>query len=381
MQLWLGKQIIKNGEGAMTNDFHKRLVLPGPVEVRREILDAQTQWMIGHRSSEFAELFGRVQLKLKQAFRTESRVLVSGSSGTGLWEGASRNCVREGRKVLHMVCGAFSERWAEVSRANGKQVDVVEVGWGEAITPELVADALRKDQYDAVCVVHNETSTGVINPIRLIGEVVHECDDTLLLVDAVSSFLGAELLVDAWGIDVALTSSQKAFALPPGLAFAAVSDRVLERARLVENRGYYFDFVELDRYLQRNNTPATPPVSLLFAADKQLDAVLDEGLERRWARHMSMRDRTLAWVAERGFGLFAQEGYRSPTVTAINNTLEIDMARMAAHMARRGFAMDQGYGKLKGKVFRIAHMGDMQLSTLEEFLAGLDEFLLQQSKG
>src|SRR5690606_18415043 len=192
--------------------------------------------------------------------------------------------------------------WAEVSRLNGKQVDVIEVEWGQAHTPEMVADALKKDRYDAVCVVHNETSTGVTNPIKAIGEVVRPYEDTLLLVDSVSGFLGTERRGDGWGIAIALTSWQKASALPPGIAFAAVSDRVLERARQVPNRGYYFDFIELDKSLQQNNTPSPPPIALMFAADKQLDDILAEGLENRWARHQQMRDMTHNWALERGFG-------------------------------------------------------------------------------
>src|SRR5690606_13944877 len=198
----------------MVKNGHKRLVIPGPVEVRPEILEAQTEWMIGHRSAAFADLFARLQTKLKQAFLTQSRVFVSGSSGTGLWEGASRNCIRDDKKALHLVGGAFSERWAEISKANGKQVDVIEVEWGQAHTPEMVAEAMQKARYDAVCAVHNETSTGVTNPIQAIGEVVRQYEDTLFLVDTVSGFMGIELRVDDWGIDVALTSSQKAFALP-----------------------------------------------------------------------------------------------------------------------------------------------------------------------
>lgn len=360
------------------NDKHLRLVLPGPVEVRREILDAQTRWMIGHRTEAFAELFGRLEANLKRAFLTERRVFIVGSSGSGLWEGAIRNGVRDDRRVLHFVSGAFSERWADVSEANGKQADVVSIDWGRAVTPELVESALEKGTYDAVCVVHNETSTGVTNPIREIGEVVRRYDDTLFLVDTVSGFLGAELRVDEWGIDVALTSSQKAFALPPGLAFAAVSDRVLERARQIEHRGFYFDFLALEKYVQRNNTPTTPPVSLLFAADAQLQDVLQEGLEGRWARHAEMRRMTTDWATARGFGLFAEEGYRSPTVTTIENTPGIDVAAMAIFMREeRGFAMDKGYGKLKGRTFRIPHMGDMQPATLAEVLAGLDAFMGQ----
>lgn len=354
---------------------HKRLVIPGPVEVRPEILQAQTEWMIGHRSKAFEELFARLQGKLQKAFLTESRVFVQGSSGTGLWEGASRNCIREGKKALHLVGGAFSERWAEVSQLNGKQVDVIEVEWGRAHTPEMVADALKKASYDAVCVVHNETSTGVTNPIKDIAQAVRQYDDTLVLVDTVSGFLGAELRVDEWGIDIALTSSQKAFALPPGLAFAAVSDRVLERAKQVTNRGYYFDFIEIEASLKKNNTPSTPPVSLMYAADRQLDDVLAEGLDSRWARHTQMREMSISWAESREMGIFSQEGYRSPTVTTVNNGRNINVDDMAKFMGGKGFSMDKGYGKIKGKTFRIAHMGDMQTSALEEVLSGLDEFL------
>ncbi|MBZ0280818.1 MAG: alanine--glyoxylate aminotransferase family protein [Anaerolineae bacterium] len=359
----------------MTQNNHKRLVIPGPVEVRREILEAQTEWMIGHRSKAFEELFARLQTKLRQAFVTQSRVFVQGSSGTGLWEGASRNCIRDGRKALHLVGGAFSERWAEVSQLNGKQVDIIAVEWGQAHTPEMVAEALQKEAYDAVCVVHNETSTGVTNPIKEIGEIVRQYDETLYLVDTVSGFLGIELRVDEWGIDFALTSSQKAFALPPGLAFAAVSDRVLDRAKQVTNRGYYFDFLEIESSLKKNNTPSTPPVSLMFAADRQLDDVLAEGLENRWMRHAQMRDLTITWADSREFGVFAQDGYRSPTVTTVANGRNINVDDMAKFMGGKGFSMDKGYGKIKGKTFRIAHMGDMTISTLEEVLSGLDEFI------
>ena len=359
----------------MRADKHKYLVIPGPVEVRAEILDAQANWMIGHRSTAFADLYERLQGKLKQAFLTQSRVFVMGSSGTGLWEGASRNCIRDGKKALHLVGGAFSERWAEVSQLNGKEVDIIAVEWGEAHTPEMVAEAMSKQAYDAVCVVHNETSTGVTNPIRAIGEVVRQYPDTLFLVDSVSGFLGAELRVDDWGIDFALTSSQKAFALPPGIAFAACSDRVLERAKEVKNRGYYFDFLEIEASGLKNNTPSTPPIALMYAADVQLDAILAEGLETRWARHTQMRDITHNWAHSAGLGIYAQEGYRSPTVSAITNTKGFSVDDMAKFMGGKGFSMDKGYGKIKGKTFRIAHMGDMQVATLEDILSGLDEFL------
>jgi predicted phosphoserine aminotransferase len=360
----------------MRTEKHKYLVIPGPVEVRPEILDAQAQWMIGHRSTAFADLYARLQGKLRQAFLTQNRVFVMGSSGTGLWEGASRNCIRDGKAVLHLVGGAFSQKWAEVSRANGKQVEVIDVEWGKAHTPDMVADALKKGTFDAVCAVHNETSTGVTNPIREIGEVVRQYDDTLFLVDTVSGLLGTEFRTDDWGVDFALTSSQKAFGLPPGIAFAACSDRVLERAKQVPYRGYYFDFLEIEALALKNNTPSTPPVALMYAADAQLDAILlTEGLANRWQRHMQMRDTTHNWAHSRGLGLYAQEGYRSATVTTVANTRGFDVDEMAKFMSGKGFSMDKGYGKIKGKTFRIAHMGDMQPSTLEEVLSGLDEFL------
>lgn len=361
----------------MSNKNHPRLVTTGPVDVRPEILAAQNHYMIGHRGKAFEELFASMQEKLKQVFLTENRVYVNGSSGTGFWEGASRNCIRDNQKALHLVSGAFSERWAQISQANGKQIDIVEVDWGKAIKPEMVEEALKKDHYDAVCVVHNETSTGLTNPLKDIADVVRGYDDTLLLVDTVSGVLGMELRTDDWGIDLALTSSQKAFSLPPGLAFATVSDRVLERAKEIEFRGYYFDFLSLEKSLKKNNTPSTPPISLMYAADKQLDDILNEGLENRWKRHAQLREMTHTWALSHDFGLYAEEGYRSQTVTTIDNTIgrRIDVLEMAKFMAERGFSMDKGYGKIKGNTFRIGHMGDFQVNTLEEVFAGLDEFI------
>ena len=247
---------------------------------------------------------------------------------------------------------------------------------GQAHTADMVAEALDASRYDAVCAVHNETSTGVTNPIQAIGEVVKAHADTLFFVDTVSGWLGAELRVDDWGIDIALTSSQKALALPPGIAFAAVSDRLLERAASIQNRGYYFDFLSLEKSLLKNNTPSTPPIALMYAADQQLDDILAEGIEQRWARHQAMRDATHEWALERGFGLFAQDGFRSNTVTTIENTPSIDVNALDAFMrAERGFAMDKGYGPIKGKTFRLAHMGDVDMDMLREVLDGIDAFL------
>jgi predicted phosphoserine aminotransferase len=357
------------------NNEHVRLFIPGPVEVRPEILDAQTAWMIGHRSSTFADLYARLQPKLRQAFFTQNPVYVYTSSGTGIWESASRCCVRDDARILHLTCGAFSERWAEVSQLNGKQTDVIAVEWGKAVKPEQLAEVLQKQHYDAVACVMNETSTGVCSPVEDYARILAQYPDTLFLVDAVSIWAGAKVETDGWGIDVCLASTQKAFALPPGMAFGAVSPAVLERAAQVKNRGYYFDVIEIDRHHQKNNTPATPPISLMFAADRQLDDMLAEGLEARFARHAKMAAMTRAWVGRAGFAMFSEDGCHSPTVTTLTNTRTVDVAALNKHLKSRGMMISNGYGKLKDKTMRIAHMGDCQPEHLEALFAAMDEFL------
>jgi predicted phosphoserine aminotransferase len=354
---------------------HVFLFIPGPVEVRAEILEAQAEWMIGHRSSDFAALYARMQPKLQQTFYTQNPVYIYTSSGTGIWESASRCAVRDEAKILHLTCGAFSERWADVSNRNGKQVDIIAAEWGQANKPEVLAEALQHEKYDAVACVMNETSTGVRNPVEQYAEILKDYPDTLFLVDVVSIYMGAKVDVDALGIDVCLTSTQKAFALPPGMAFGAVSPAVLERAREVKNRGYYFDVIEIDKHHQKNNTPATPPIALMYAADKQLDDILAEGLDARFARHEHMAEMTRAWAKQAGFKMFSEEGYQSPTVSTIANNLEIDVVALNTFLKQRGMMISNGYGKLKGKSFRIAHMGDTRPEHLEALFAAMDEFL------
>jgi len=350
-----------------------RLFIPGPTEVRPEVLQQLSRPIIGHRSAEFGQLFQGLQPRLRRLFQTRHRVYISTSSGSGLWEAAVRNCVRT--RCLNLVNGAFGERWRRVTLANGKQSVAVGVDWGRAIRPEQVDEALGDGCFDAVTLVHSETSTGVLNPLAEIADVIRRFADTLLLVDTVSSLGGADIPVEHLGIDVCLTSSQKALALPPGLALASVSDRALARAHEVENRGYYFDFLVFEEYLARNQTPTTPPISLLYALDRQLDRILAEGLKPRCARHQAMAEMVWNWARERGFGLFAEEGYRSPTLTVVSNTRGIDVPALQAYLKGRGMAIADGYGPLKGRTFRIAHMGDLTPAEVEELLTTIDDFL------
>jgi predicted phosphoserine aminotransferase len=293
-------------------------------------------------------------------------------------EAAVRNAVRDEGAILHCVNGAFSTRWAEISRANGKQVDALEVAWGEAIKPEMVADALRDKQYDAVAITYNETSTGVLGPLPDIAAAVREAsEETLVLVDAVSAYMGAPIDFDGWGLDVCLTSSQKALALPPGIAVAAVSDRTLERAESIPHRGYYFDFLTLEKYLVRDQTPATPAISLMYALERQLADILDgEGLEARFARHAEMAAMTREWAAARGFGMFPEAGYESPTVSALKKEPSFDIGALNTYLRERGMVVSAGYGKqLRDTTWRVAHMGDLTRADMEQLFDAIDSYL------
>jgi predicted phosphoserine aminotransferase len=350
-----------------------KLFIPGPTEVRPEVLKQLSRPMIGHRSAEFGQLFQSLQPRLRRLFQTQDRVYISTSSGSGLWEAAVRNGVHT--KCLNLVNGAFSERWRRTTLANGKQSVVVEADWGQAISPAQVEEVLQREQVDAVTVVHSETSTGVLNPLDEIARVVRRYPGVLLLLDAVSSLGGVSIPVADMGIDVCLTSSQKALALPPGVSLASVSDQALARAQEVENRGYYFDFLVFEEYQARSQTPSTPPISLLYALDHQLDRILAEGLEARFRRHQMMARAVWDWAEERGFELFAEEGCRSPTVTVVCNTRGVDIRALQAHLKEHGMIIADGYGPLKGKTFRVAHMGDLTLSEVQEVLAAMDDFL------
>lgn len=349
------------------------MFVPGPVDVHPDILAAQAQPMMPHRSKEFEAMFSRVAEKARQLFFTEFRVFIFTASGSGCQEAAIRNLVRA--RVLCCVNGSFSQRWQEVAASCGKIADKVEVGWGQAVLPEMVAEMLKKEKYDAITIVHNETSTGVQNPVKEIAAVVHELSpDTLVCVDAVSSLGGAKIEMDAWGIDLLFTSSQKCFALPPGLSFCAVNDKAMARAEQVPNRGWYFDLVRMEKHRTKDSTPATPAMSLIYAMDKQLDRILEEGVEQRFARHTAMANRSQEWAEKKGWKLLAPEGYRSQTLTVIENPPTFDCAALNKFMAPRGIRLANGYGVLKGKTIRIAHMGEIQMKDLEDLLASIDEF-------
>lgn len=350
------------------------MFVPGPVDVDDEVLAAQLQPMLPHRSEEFKIIYRRAWRNARQLFYTQSRVFIVTSSGTGLQEAAIRNLAK--KDVLSCVNGAFSQRWFEVAKSNGKQADKLEVEWSQPVTPQAVAEALKRKEYEVITLVHNETSTGVQNPIQEIAAVVRSLSpNTLICIDAVSSLGGVKIEMDSWGLDMVLASSQKCLALPPGLALAAVSDRALAYAQEVPNRGWYFDLVRMEEHLQKDSTPATPALSLIYALDLQLDRILNEGLENRFSRHSEMARLVQDWVLAHGFDIFAAEGYRSSTVTTVTNTLKIDINALNDFLSSRDMLIANGYGQLKGKTFRIAHMGETKVKDIKRLLSALEEFL------
>jgi aspartate aminotransferase-like enzyme len=355
-----------------------RFFLPGPSYVLDEVRRAMTAPVVGHRSPAFRALYARVAERLPAVFRTAADgvdAMVATGSATLVMESALVSTVPPAGAVLNLTCGAFSERWHAIARALGRAADRVSVPWGEAIDPDLVRRALERGRYRAVTVVHNETSTGVINPLAEIARTIREQSDALVLVDAVSSLAGAPVETDAWGLDLVLTGSQKALAAPPGLAPFALSERAAARAEAVPHRGFYTDLLRYRTKHREGGTITTPAVSLFFALDRQLDRILAEGLEARWDRHRRLRDRTLAWAAERGFTPAAAAGFRSPTVTCLEPPPGVDARELVRLLAARGFTVGGGYGEWKGSTFRIGHMGEVGDDDLEALLGALDDVL------
>ena len=348
-----------------------RFFLPGPTEVRREILEAMLGPMMGHRTAEAEALMERIQPGLQHTFRTARPVYLAPSSGTGMMEMAMRNAARE--RVLSLVNGAFSDRFARIGEANGLHVDRVSVDWGESHTPEMLDDALAAGDYDTVTICHSETSTGVLNPIGELAEVAH-AHEAVVLVDTVSSMAGAPVETDAWGIDFVVTGAQKALALPPGLGFAVAQEHILERARSIPRRGFYFDVLAFEKNLQKSQAPNTPSISLMYAAAAQMEAILEEGIENRWARHRAMAERTYRWVDEMrddgiDLAVLAPAGFRSPTVTCVTVPESMAATDVCAALRAHGYVIAPGYGKQRDRMFRVGHMGD---HTVDELNALLD---------
>jgi aspartate aminotransferase-like enzyme len=352
-----------------------KLYIPGPIQVSEKTFRAFCKPMIGHRSGEFKKLYGGIQPRLKELFMTQQPVFLSTSSAWGVMEGAIRNLVGSG-KVLNCMCGAFSDKWFDVSKKCGKEAEALQVEWGQPIRGEQVRQKLQQGGFDAVTLIHNETSTGVMSPLAEIAAVVREFPEVQLIVDSVSSFSVVPIPMDELGIDVLLTGSQKALAMPPGLALFSVSEKAFARAEQVKGRGYYFDFIEFRKNQLEDMTPSTPSISHIYALESKLEDIFNEGVSQRHARHAQLNDLVGQWVVRNGFEFFAPEGFRSKSLTCVANNREIDVPAMLKNLKERhGIVLDGGYGKLKGKTFRISNMGDETLESMTALLAALDDSL------
>jgi aspartate aminotransferase-like enzyme len=353
--------------------MHKKLLIPGPTEVSQEILKEQAHPLIGHRSKEFSTLYGGITGKLSKFFELppEYQPTTTTSSGTLWFDIVGRSIVK--KKALCCVNGAFSQRFGEIVRACGKPADFIEAEWGKVVKPDMVAEKLESGEYDTVTMCHNESSTGARSPVAEVGKLIRkDYPDVIFAADSVSSMAGDRTLPQEMNVDVLFASTQKCFALPPGLAIAMVNDRALERARSIPNRGGYTDMVEIFEFEKKHQTPYTPNVSLLYALDKRLDLMLAETYAKIYQRHKDMATLTQGW-ANKHFAMFPEKGYESLTVSCIRNTQGKNVKELVQKMGERGFEIGNGYGALAEKTFRIGHMGEWTVPTVKEVLAIIDE--------
>ncbi|MHC4365873.1 MAG: pyridoxal-phosphate-dependent aminotransferase family protein [Planctomycetota bacterium] len=351
-----------------------RLFIPGPVKVNDDVLQQLSRPTLGHRLKEYSQLHAETVAMLKKILFTEQNVFLSTSSASGLWEAAIRNCVAPDETVLATCCGAFSDKWASVVKSCGRKVEELKVDWGKPTLPEMIDEKLSSGKYAAITLVYNETSTGLTNPVDEISEMTkNKYPDILVFVDAVSAMVGLPMHFDELGWDVVFASVQKAFAVPPGLAVAAVSNRALAKSKDVPDRGYYFDFQLWAKSNEKSQTLVTPNVPHIMALNYQCEKLLAEGMKNVWARHRQMGEFVRSWAKEK-FALFCEEKYASNTLTAVQNTRGINVAEtIDAIQQKHNTVFGNGYGKLKEQAFRIAHMGDITLDELKELLGWIDE--------
>lgn len=352
--------------------MHKKLLIPGPTEVSSQILQEQSRLLMGHRSKEFSELYGEITSKLAEFFELPDSYTptTTTSSGTLWFDIVGRSIVKT--KALCCINGAFSKRFGEILCSCGKTVDFLEVEWGKVAKPDDIADKLETGEYDTLAMCHNESSTGTRSPVAEIGKLLKkDYPNVVFAVDSVSSMGGDRTLPHEMGVDILFASTQKCFALPPGLAIAFLNDKALARAKEVPNRGGYTDIVEIFEFAKKHQTPFTPNISLLYALDKRLDLMMAETYDHIYKRHKDMAELTQKW-ANKHFEMFPEKGYESVTVSCIKNTLGKNVKELIQGLAEKGLEISNGYGKLSEKTFRIGHMGEWTVEGIKEALSAID---------
>ncbi len=348
-----------------------RFFLPGLAEVHEEVLRAMVRPMIRHRGRAMVELLERASSSLRGIFRTKQPVLIGSCSATGFMEMAVRSGVK--RNALCLVGGAYGERFAGLVAATGRYVVRLNVPPGQTIEPASLEDAIRRSNVDAVTLVHSETSTGALAPLRELAAVTRSFDDVLLLVDGVTSVGASPIETDEWGLDFLFTGSQAALGLPPGLSMGVASERMVERARKMPERGAYLDLVAYVEAADQNQPTSTPAIPLLFALSRQLERIADRGgVEELWARHEAMRSAVERWAngagGEIGFSYLPREGRRSATTSCLRVPGGENGRGWAKAIAAKGWTIGSGYSNLKNETIRIGHMGDHSVEAVEQLL-------------
>ncbi len=355
------------------------LFLCGPTETASAVDEALALPLISHRGPEIQALISECLPGMRHAFGTGGDVLPLSVSGSAVMEAALRNTIPAGGRVLHLVNGAFSRRWATMSECCGVDHAVVEKPLGKAFGEEDAAAAFgEQGPFDAVCVTHNETSSGALSDIAGVARAArHAAPDCLVMVDAVSALAGVEMAFDDSDLDLALASVAKCWALPPGLSMVAFSARCREAMESVEGRGYHLDFPRNLEILEKKgatlNTPAIPQLFALRAQIRRIEAS-PQGWAGRFERHIAMRDQVLEWCGHKGFGVLAEAGARSPSVTTVLGD-GVDVPALLAGLKERGYAVGGGYGDLKTTAWRIAHMGEHTQESVAGLLASIDAVL------
>jgi aspartate aminotransferase-like enzyme len=337
-----------------------RLLTPGPVSVPDRVLRAMAHPVIHHRAPDFIPVFEEVRANLKRVFQTGEEVLILSSSGTGAMEAAVANLLGRGDRAVVVRGGKFGERWAELCEVYGVEPVCVDVEWGHAVEPDAVRDAFRRaPDARALLVQASETSTGVYHPIRELAEVVHEAPERLIVVDGITGVGVHDMPMDAWGLDAVVAGSQKAFMLPPGLAFIALSERAKQSLERASGPRYYFDLRKEIAVQPDNQTAYTAPVSLLFGLRESLAIMMEEGLAAIFARHRSLAHATRAAMSAIGLELFAPDS-PSFACTAVCVPEACDGKALVKRLRDEyGFTIAGGQGKASGKIFRVGHMGDV----------------------
>jgi aspartate aminotransferase-like enzyme len=355
------------------NPFTKQyLMTAGPTPIPPAVSQAMATPMLYHRAPAFVELYERVLAKLPKVFQTSNDVLTFAASGSGAMDSAAANLIRPGTKVLACAAGKFGERWIQLAEAYGADLVKYEPGWGERLDPAEIARL--SEGVEIVFATLSETSTGIVNDVQAIAEATR---GKILVIDAVSGLGAAELKQDEWGVDVVVAGSQKALMIPPGLAFASVSQKALDYVESRPGGRYYFDWVKTAKSQRKGNSPFTPAVSLFQALDVALDLILEEGLDNVFARHDLLARATRAGIAALGLELFGNPVERSTVVTAIELPSTIDGAKVPGALRKLGITANGGQDHLKGKILRIAHCGYFGAFDILTALSGLEMVLAQ----